>query len=240
MKKLLLMATTIVAALTINAQTYDLTAMDIAEADINVVNGTITNDAAKAYFVVKNTAGETVEMSIKQLPNIKFSYKNSAEKTAFKVYYNAEGKSGNGKIQMDGNQRDVTISGLSVGTIVTLTVCSKGDTGAQFADSDKGTAFTGCVAVDANATGIGTALPGKTKEAGATYDIKVQAIANTITIRETAGGYVLKAIKVGVESGVENLTEDARTQTRKEIINGQLYIIRDGVYYNALGAEVRK
>lgn len=240
MKKLLLMATTIVAALTINAQTYDLTAMDIAEADINVVNGTITNDAAKAYFVVKNTAGETVEMSIKQLPNIKFSYKNSAEKTAFKVYYNAEGKSGNGKIQMDGNQRDVTISGLSVGTIVTLTVCSKGDTGAQFADSDKGTAFTGCVAVDANATGIGTALPGKTKEAGATYDIKVQAIANTITIRETAGGYVLKAIKVGVKSGVENLAEDARTQTRKEIINGQLYIIRDGVYYNALGAEVRK
>ena len=240
MKKLLLMATTLVAALTINAQTYDLTAMDIAEADITVVNGTITNDAAKAYFVVKNTAGETVEMSIKQIPNVKFSYKNSGVKTAFKVYYNAEGKSGNGKIQLDGNQRDVTISGLNVGTVVTLTVCSKGDNGAQFADSDKGTAFTGCVAVDPNAEGIGTALLGKTAEAGATYDIQVKAIANTITIRETANGYILKAIKIGVGAGVENLAEDAKAQTRKEIINGQLYIIRDGVYYNALGAEVRR
>lgn len=240
MKKLLLMATTLVAALTINAQTYDLTAMDIAEADITVVNGTITNDAANAYFVVKNTADETVEMSIKQLPNIKFSYKNSAEKTAFKVYYNEEGKSGNGKIQLDGNQRDVTISGLTVGDYVTLTVCSKGDTGAQFADNAKGTAFTGCVAADPTAAGIGTALPGKTKEAGATYDIQVQAIANTITIRETVGGYIIKAIKIGVKAGVENLAEDAKAQSRKEIINGQLYIIRDGVYYNALGAEVRR
>ena len=175
-------------------------------------------------------------MSIKQLPNVKFSYKNSAVKTAFKVYYNAEGKSGNGKIQMDGNQRDVTINNLSIGTIVTLTVCSKGDTGAQFAKSEKGDAFTGCVAVDPSAVGIGTALPGKTAEAGNTYDIKVQAAASTITIRETAGGYILKSLTIGGGTAIDNTAVEAKATKYME--NGALVIVKNGVKYNALGAVI--
>lgn len=236
MKKFFFFAAALVAAVTINAQTYDLTAMDIAESDITVTNGTITKNETKAYFEVKNTAGETVEMSIKQLPNVKFSYKNSAVKTAFKVYYNAEGKSGNGKIQMDGNQRDVTISNLAIGTIVTLTVCSKGDTGAQFANSEKGDAFTGCVAVDPSAVGIGTALPGKTAEAGNTYDIKVQAAASTITIRETAGGYILKSLTIGGGTAIDNTAVEAKATKYME--NGALVIVKNGVKYNALGAVI--
>lgn len=236
MKKFFFFAAALVAAVTINAQTYDLTAMDIAESDITVTNGTITKNETKAYFEVKNTAGETVEMSIKQLPNVKFSYKNSAVKTAFKVYYNAEGKSGNGKIQMDGNQRDVTVSNLAIGTIVTLIVCSKGDTGAQFANSEKGDAFTGCVAVDPSAVGIGTALPGKTAEAGNTYDIKVQAAASTITIRETAGGYILKSLTIGGGTAIDNTAVEAKATKYME--NGALVIVKNGVKYNALGAVI--
>lgn len=236
MKKIFFFAAALVAAATINAQTYDLTTMDFAQSDITVTDGTITDNAGKAYFEVKNTAEKTVEMSIKQLPNIKFSYKNSEEKIAFKVYYNAEGKSGNGKIQLDGYGRDLTINNVAVGTIVTLTVCSKGDTGAQFADSDKGTAFTGCVAVDANAVGIGTALPGKKAEAGNTYDIKVQAIAETITIRETAGGYILKALKIGDGTAINNTAVEAKATKYME--NGALVIVKNGVKYNALGAVI--
>lgn len=83
----------------------------------------------RAYFEVKNTAGETVEMTIAQLPNMKFSYKNSSEKTAFKVYYITDGVNAKGKIQMDGNQRDIILTNVNVGDVITLYVNSKGDTG---------------------------------------------------------------------------------------------------------------
>jgi len=236
MKKIFLFAAAIVAAMTINAEVYDLNEMNFAESDLTVVNGTVTNNASKSYFEVKNKAGETVEMTIKQLPNIKFSYKNSTQKTAFKVYYVTEGVNEHGKIQMDGNQRDITIENVTVGDIITLYVNSKGDTGAQFADNQKGTAFTGCVAVDPNAVGIATALPGKANETEA-YPIKVQAIASTVIIRETVGGYMLQKIEIGATTAVENVTENAKSE--KFFENGQLVIIKNGVKYNALGAQIK-
>lgn len=225
MKKLLFMATALVAALTINAQTYDFAALTIAESDLTVTNGTVTTESDK--LVIKNNAGETVNLSIAQIPNVTFSYKNSGEKNAFKL---TSGK----YIQMDGDQRDVTFSNMTVGTTITLTVASKGSTPNSFEDSSKGNGLTGCVWVSGNKTQDG-------KGAELVFeDITIQAIASTVTIRCTAGGYCLSKIVIGNGTGVDNLKADAKAQTRKEIINGQLYIIRDGVYYNALGAEVRK
>ena len=235
MKKFFLFAAAIAATLTANAVVYDLAEMNFAEADLNVVNGTITDNASKSYFEVKNTAGETVEMTIAQLPNMKFSYKNSSEKTAFKVYYITEGVNAKGKIQMDGNQRDITLTNVNVGDVITLYVNSKGDTGAQFADGDKGTAFTGAVAVNPNATGIATALPGKANETEP-YEIKVQAIASTVIIRETVGGYVLQKIEIASGQGVENTT--VAEKAVKVFENGQLVIIKNGVRYNAIGVQL--
>lgn len=234
MKKFFLFAAAAVAAMTINAQVYDLNAMNFAQSDLTVVNGTITDNSSKSYFEVKNTAGETVEMTIAQLPNMKFSYKNSSEKTAFKVYYITDSNA-KGKIQMDGNQRDITFTNVNVGDVITLYVNSKGDTGAQFADSDKGTAFTGAVAVNPNATGIATALPGKSNETEP-YEIKVQAIASTVIIRETAGGYILHKIEIGGSQDIENTNAEVKTIKRYE--NGQLVIIKNGVKYNALGTVI--
>jgi hypothetical protein len=236
MKKFFLFAVAIAATLTANAVVYDLAEMNFAQSDLTVTNGTITNTSSKSYFEVKNTAGETVEMTIAQLPNMKFSYKNSSEKTAFKVYYITDGVNAKGKIQMDGNQRDITLTNVNVGDVITLYVNSKGDTGAQFADGDKGTAFTGAVAVNPNATGIATALPGKSNETEP-YEIKVQAIASTVIIRETVGGYVLHKIEIASsQQGVENTT--VAEKAIKVFENGQLVIIKNGVRYNAIGVQL--
>ena len=234
MKKFFLFAAAAVAAMTINAQVYDLNEMTFAQSDLTVVNGTITDNASKSYFEVKNNEGETVELSIAQLPGIKFTYKNSAVKTAFKVYYITESNA-KGKIQMDGNQRDVVFSNVPVGAKIVLYVNSKGSTGAQFIDSDKGTAFTGAVAVNPTAPGIATALPGKDNETDM-YPIELTAIANEVVVRETAGGYILHKIEIGGGQDIENT--NAEVKAVKTFENGQLVIIKNGVKYNALGAQL--
>lgn len=234
MKKFFLFAAAVAAAMTINAQVYDLASMNFAEADLTVVNGTITDNASKSYFEVKNNEGEAVELSIAQLPNIKFTYKNSAVKTAFKVYYITESNA-KGKIQMDGNQRDVVFSNVPVGARIVLWVNSKGSTGAQFKDSDKGTAFTGAVAVNPDAAGIASALPGKDNETDA-YPIELMAMSNEVIVRETAGGYILHKIEIGDSQAIENTNADVKTV--KTFENGQLVIIKNGVKYNALGVQL--
>ena len=235
MKKFFLFAAAAIAALTVNATVYDLNEMNFAQSDLNVTGGTITDNASKSYFEVKNNEGETVVMKISKLPNIEFSYKNSAVKTAFKVYYITESNA-KGKIQMDGNQRDVTIKNVNAGDKIVLWVNSKGDTGAQFVDSDKGTAFTGAIADNPNAAGIGTPLPGKANETDM-YPIELTAISDVVVIRETVGGYILHKIQVGAGTqGIEN--SNAAAKVEKFYRDGQLIIRKNGVEYNALGAQL--
>lgn len=225
MKKLFFFAALAVSAM-LNAQTYDFTTIDIQDADLIVTDGTKSFNTDKGYYEIKNTAGATVSMAIKQVPNVTFTYKNSAEKKAFVV------KPLN-YVQMDGDQRDLTISGLTVGTTVTLSVASKGGTANSFEDSEsKGTGLTGCVWVSGNKT--------QAPKSGELVfeEVTVQAIASTITIRTTAGGYALNKIVIGNGgTGVENVAAQAQKAV-KVIENGQLYIIKNGVKYNALGAKV--
>ena len=235
MKKFFLFAAAAIAALTVNATVYDLNSMAFLQSDLNVTGGTITDNASKSYFEIKNNAGETVVLTTPLLPHIEFSYKNSGEKTAFKVYYYTEGVNTKGKIQMDGNQRDVTIKNVTPGDKIVLWVNSKGDTGAQFTDNDKGTAFTGAVAVDPSATGIGTPLPGKANETDM-YPIELTAYSDVVVIRETVGGYILHKIQVGQGQGVVNTK--AGEKAVKVFENGQLVIIKNGVRYNAIGVQL--
>lgn len=225
MKKIFSFAVALFATIAVSAQTYDLTTMNITEADLTVTDGTVTADSK--YLVVKNNAEATVTMTVKQLPDMVFSYKNSAEKTAFKVYPN--------KIQMDGNQRDITFNNVAPGTLITLTVGSKGSTGATFVDGDKGTAFTGCV-FHAGTTNFEPKVSG---EETVYADLTVMATASTVTIRETAGGYVLTKVVIG---GNGSALEDAVVEgekAQKVIENGVIYIIKNGVKYNVLGAVVK-
>ena len=235
MKKIFLFAAAAIAALTVNATVYDLNSMAFLQSDLIVTGGTITDNASKSYFEIKNNAGETVVLTTPLLPHIEFSYKNSSEKTAFKVYYYTEGVNTKGKIQMDGNQRDVTIKNVTPGDKIVLWVNSKGDTGAQFADNDKGTAFTGAIVVDPSAAGIGTPLPGKANETDM-YPIELTAYSDVVVIRETVGGYILHKIEIGQSQDIENTNAEVKTIKRYE--NGQLVIIKNGVKYNALGAVI--
>lgn len=224
MKKFFFFAAALVAAATINAETYDFGTMSIAEGDLTVVNGTVTNNAEKGYFEVKNNAGEIVELSLKQVPNVKFTYKNSAVKTAFKV-------SPEKYIQFDGDQRDITFTGLAVGTEITMSVASKGTTANSFEDSDsKGKALTGCVWVSGNKT---LAPKG---DALVFEEIKVQAAASTVTIRTTAGGYCLNKLTIGGTTAIDNTAVEAKATKYME--NGALVIVKNGVKYNALGAVI--
>ncbi len=224
MKKLLVMATALVAALTINAQTYDITAMAFAESDLTATNGTITNNETSGYFEVKNNAGETLVLTIAQLPNIEFSYKNSAVKTGFKVAPNKY-------IQADGDQRDITFKNVAVGSKITLTLASKGSKANSFEDSEtKGTGLTGCVWVSGNKTQAAKV------DAMVYEDITVQAIASTVTLRTTAGGYALQKIVISSGSAVENAAIEAKAV--KSFENGQLVILKNGVKYNALGTVI--
>ena len=228
MKKIYSLVVALFATMALSAQTYDFSTMNFTQDDITVVNGEITDNAEKSYFEVKNNEGETVEMTFQQVPNVVFSYKNSAVKTAFKVYYGE----GNGKVQLDGNQRDITFNNITPGTDITLTVASKGSTAAQFVESSKGTPFTGCVHKEG-----AVELAPKGDEMIFT-DLTVTAIASTVTIRETSGGYVISKIVIGNETGLNNATvESAKAQ--KVIENGVLYILKNGVKYNVLGAVVK-
>lgn len=226
MKKIFSFAVALFATIAVSAQTYDLSTMNITEADITVTNGTKTADSK--YVVVKNTAGETVNMTIAQLPNIVFAYKNSEEKTAYKVYPN--------KIQADGNQRDIIFNNVTPGTTITLTVGSKGSTGAAFVDGDKGTAFTGCI-FQSGTTTFEPKVSGQETEYA---DLTVMATGTTVTIRETAGGYVLTKVVIGGSTGsaLEDATVEAE-KAQKVIENGVIYIIKNGVKYNVLGAVVK-
>ena len=226
MKKLFFLAAAMCAVMALNAETiYDFSTMAFADADLTVTNGTKTYNESKSYFEISNTAGETVVLEIATLPNVQFSYKNSGVKTAFKVAPNKY-------VQFEGDQRDLTINNLTVGDVITLSVASKGSTSNSFEDSEsKGTGLTGCVWVSGNKKQA-------PKDGEMVFEeIQIQAIASTIILRTTAGGYALNKIIIGSSAqGVENTT--FAPKATKMMVDGQLIIVRDGVKYNAQGTVV--
>ena len=66
------------------------------------------------------------------------------------------------------------------------------------------------------------------------------APGTSLTIRETEGGYVLTKVVIGGGNG--SALEDATVESakaQKVIENGVIYIIKNGVKYNVLGAVVK-
>ena len=63
-----------------------------------------------------------------------------------------------------------------------------------------------------------------------------ESLGGTVEIKEFNGGYRISKIVVGAAQGVENVFDNAKAV--KVFENGQLVIIKNGVRYNALGAQL--
>ncbi len=240
MKKFFLFAAAAIAALTVNAKVIDLTAVATsidewtpgAQATLN--DG--ASDTEKGKYVYDIAGGEDPnETVIKNEASLVFQTKNSSAKSkAFVIY---PGKC----YEFGGKNGILVIKNTAAGDAIKLTVAAKGDKNANFADGE-GTFPKNAVAVSTDLT-----LPAKDKNKAETGDydkegycwkvLEFTALGGDVQIKEFDGGYRISKIEVGTSTAVDNINADVKSV--KTIENGQLVIIKNGVKYNALGAEIR-
>jgi hypothetical protein len=170
-------------------------------------------------------------------PDFTFKYKNtSAKEKAFIV-------NASNSIEFGGKNGRIEIANLIAGDKLVLTVAAKGG-------SDAVISVVNGVGEDAQVIGGATmTLPKKDKNAegadeqGYVYKdwtINVTAemiIEGKLLIKETAAGFRIKFASLNEGSqGVENVLDGEKAV--KTFENGQLVIIKNGVKYNALGAQL--
>lgn len=235
MKKFFLFAAAVVAAMTINAKVIDLTAVGtsidqwtIGEATLNETESKPA-DSKYVYDIKANVASESF---INAEPNLVFQIKNTSDKKkAFVVY---PGKC----YEFGGKNGILIIKGTAPGDAIKLTAAAKGGTAANFKDAD-GVYPKQAVAVSTDLT-----LPAKAAgaegadEQGYIWkELEFTSLGGDVEIKEFVGGYRIKAIQVGAASqAVDNVFDGAKAV--KTFENGQLVIIKNGVKYNALGAQL--
>ena len=232
MKKFFLFAAAVVAAMTVNAKVLDLTAAGttigewtISEATLNADN----SDPDNGKYVYDIKGGVASESYVTAEPNVVFQIKNGSDKAkAFVVYP--------GKCYEFGGKNGILIlKNTNPGDKIVLTVAAKGSTAANFADA------AGAFPVNAIAVSADLTLPAKGSEGGDEQGyvwktLEYQALGGEVQIKEFAGGYRISAIQVGDAQAIENT--NAAVKTEKFFRNGQLVIRKNGVEYNALGAQL--
>ena len=235
MKKFFLFSAAIIAALTVNAKVLDFAEVGTAIAEWTPGAGATLNadetDETKGKYVYDIAGGEANDAFITAEPNFVFETKNSSDKKkAFVIY---TGKC----FEFGGKNGILILKDVQVGDVIKLHVAAKGSTAANFKDAE-GTFPKNAVALTEDLT-----LPSKDKDAeGADEEgyiwkvLEYQAIGSEVQIKEFAGGYRIVKIEVGSEQAVENVFEGAKAE--KYFENGQLIIIKNGVKYNALGAQL--
>ncbi len=243
MKKIFSFAAVLFAAVAINAQTvYDFTSI-AGEDDLTVTVGTKntseSSDSKLVYDIpAPTTEGESSTMSIvvKKNPNVLFELSNKAAKTKAMAVGLGEGKS---YVEFSGKNGILTINRLNVGDAVTLSVCAKGSTDAILTVVE-GAAETAEVTLPAKVDKASEQAGKDGYDANGYFEkeVKYTAIAPSIKLKETANGYRIHTITVGTASGVEDLNASA-VKAQKVMENGQIYILKNGVKYNLLGAEVK-
>ena len=236
MKKIFLFAAAAIAALTVNAKVLDLTATGTAIGDWTLGAQASLNssksDEAKNKYVYDITGGDEANVTfITAEPNIEFQTKNSKKKEGAFVIY--PGKC----FEFGGKNGVLVLKNVAVGDAIKLYVAAKGGTAANFKDA-AGTFPKGAVAVSTDLV-----LPAKKEGAeGADEEgyiwkvLEYQAIADQVEIKEFDGGYRITKIEIGNSQAVENIFDGAKAEKIME--NGQLVIIKNGVKFNALGAQL--
>ena len=234
MKKFFLFAAAALAALTLNAKVLDLTAVATSIDDWTVTEATLNSsesnpDAGKYVYDIK--AGIASETYVNADEDIVFQLKNGSDKAkAFVIY---PGKC----YEFGGKNGILVIKNTAAGDPIKLTVAAKGSTAANFADSADPAVYP------KNATAVSTdlTLPAKGSEGADEQGYVWKVLEYTsqggdVEIKEFAGGYRISKIQVGSAQGIENT--NAAAKATKIFENGQLVIIKNGVRYNALGAQL--
>lgn len=235
MKKFFLFAAAAIAALTVNAKVIDLTAVGTTIADWTITEATLNatnSDEAAGKYVYDIKANVASESFVNAEPNVVFQIKNGSDKAkAFVVY---PGKC----YEFGGKNGILIIKGTAAGDAIKLTVAAKGSNAADFKDA-AGVYPKQAVAVSADLT-----LPAKAAgaegadEQGYIWkELEFTSLGGDVEIKEFVGGYRIKAIQVGAASqAIDNVNANVKAQ--KVFENGQLVIIKNGVKYNALGAQL--
>lgn len=231
MKKFFLFTAAVVAALTVNAKVIDLSAIGTAISDWTISEATLNNDNSdpdKGKFVYDIKAGVPSESFINAAPDVVFQIKNGSDKAkAFVVY---PGKC----YEFGGKNGILIIKGTAAGDAIKLTVAAKGSTASNFAD-EAGAFPVNAVAVSADLTLPAKGSDGADEQGYVWKELEYTALGGEVQIKEFAGGYRISKIQVGAGQGVENINADVKAV--KTFENGQLVIIKNGVRYNALGAQ---
>ena len=230
MKKFFLFTAAVIAALTVNAKVIDLSAVGTAFSDWTISEATLNStesDESKGKYVFDIKAGVASESYINAEPSVVFQIKNGSDKAkAFVVYP--------GKCYEFGGKNGILIlKNTQAGDPIKLTVAAKGSTAANF----EGEGFP----INASAVSTDLVLPAKgsdgADEQGYVWkELEYISLGGEVQIKEFAGGYRISKVEVGASQGVENVFDGVKAV--KTFENGQLVIIKNGVRYNALGAQL--
>lgn len=224
MKKIFFFAAALVAAATINAETYDFSKY-ATEADWIVKSATKNATETKEDKLVYDiTGGVEAVVSPKGAENIQFTIKNGEDKKKAIVI-----NLGN-SFEFGGKNGIIKLSGVQIGASIKLVVAAKGGTAANFADA-AGTYPTGAIAVSTDLT-----CPAKGSEGYIWKTLEYQATAAEVEIKEFTGGYRISSLTIGGETAIDNPAVEAKATKYME--NGALVIVKNGVKYNALGAVI--
>ncbi len=224
MKKIFFFAAALVAAATINAETYDFSKY-ATEADWIVKSATKNATETKEDKLVYDiTGGAEAVVSPKGAENIQFTIKNGEDKKKAIVI-----NLGN-SFEFGGKNGIIKLSGVQIGASIKLVVAAKGGTAANFADA-AGTYPTGAIAVSTDLT-----CPAKGSEGYIWKTLEYQATAAEVKIKEFTGGYRISSLTIGGETAINNTAVEAKATKYME--NGALVIVKNGVKYNALGAVI--
>ena len=229
MKKIFFFAAALVAAATINAETYDFSKY-ATEADWIVKSATKNATETKEDKLVYDiTGGAEAVVSPKGAENIQFTIKNGEDKKKAIVI-----NLGN-SFEFGGKNGIIKLSGVQIGASIKLVVAAKGGTAANFADA-AGTYPTGAIAVSTDLILPAKGSDGADEKGYVWKTLEYQATSGNVEIKEFTGGYRISSLTIGGETAINNTAVEAKATKYME--NGALVIVKNGVKYNALGTVI--
>ena len=216
MKKFFLFAAAAIAAMTVNAKVFNFAGITADKITTDGTKGTYSMDG-KDCPSVSQPDGVDINVKLAGQDGLVINYTQSAGKSKDNILKFAEQY-----MQADGKNVILTFSGVKVGSKIQLVVAAKGETKATF------NAFLGASGDDQSVEKIAKVEDYKT--------VEFTAMAEKVQIKEIGGGYRIVSATVEISQGVEDV--NAEVKSVKTFENGQLVIIKNGVKYNALGAQL--